>query len=127
MAYGIKKPPVNAKPTDPIYLEWLQSVTDFADSKTKLATTTASDGMDTLEFYKRVDCTGGARTVTLPAASTCPGRSLLVCKVDASGNAVTVACAGSDTIQASVSISLAAQWNKALLISNGIDGWERIV
>lgn len=78
-------------------------------------------------FYVREDVTGGAKTVTLPAASSNEGRLILICKVDAGGNAVTVAASGSDTIQGSATISLAAQWNKALVISNGNNGWERLI
>lgn len=78
-------------------------------------------------FYVRADATAGAFTVTLPAASSNEGRMLAVCKIDAGGNAVTVAASGSDTIQGSATISLAAQWNKALIISNGNNGWERLI
>jgi hypothetical protein len=78
-------------------------------------------------FYVRVDATAGAVTITLPSALDCGGRQILVCKVDSSGNAVTVQRRGSDAIESGTSVSLSAQWDKTLLISNDVDGWEKLI
>lgn len=58
-----------------------------------------------------VDCTGGAVTITLPAIATANrGKEYRIKKIDASGNAVTVARSGSDTIDGATSSSLTAQY-----------------
>lgn len=125
MAYGIDTPPYGADITG--FYGWFDTVRRWVDSRVKLANKTAAYTVESLVYYVRADATSAGFTVTLPAASSHAGRQILVCKIDSSGNAVTVAAAGSDTIQGSATISLAAQWNKALLISNGNNGWERLV
>lgn len=127
MAYGLESPPDIAPVDSFSFKQWFSKITDYVYSRTAIKTTTVSYTMESNKFHARADATGGARTITLPTASTCPGRQILITKVDSSGNAVTVTCAGSDTIQGSASVSLAAQWNKALLISNGNNGWERLI
>jgi hypothetical protein len=77
------------------------------------------------DWLVRVDASGGARTITLPAASSCPGQTFCIKKVDSSGNAVTVSRAGSDTIDGQSTVSLATQYAKVLLLSNGA-GWDVI-
>lgn len=58
------------------------------------------------------DATGGAVTITLPAAaSTTIGRQYQVFKVDSSGNAVNIAPAGSDTLLAGSTTNTTAQAN----------------
>lgn len=106
---------------------WLQEVYRAIVRRTALTTQTTSYTIQNNIFYVRADATSGAMTVTLPLATSSEGRQVLICKVDASANAVTVDGNGSETIQGSASISLASQWDKALLICNGNDGWERIV
>jgi hypothetical protein len=77
-------------------------------------------------YYVRADATGGAFTVTLPAANLNIGRRMFIKKVDASGNAVTVSRSGSDTIEGSNTVSLAAQWDKLQIISGAENSWEVI-
>lgn len=127
MAYGLDRPPVHAKSDSFDFQEWFSNITKYVYSRIKIKNATASETADSLVFYIRVDATSGALTETIPLAVNYPGRQILICKVDSSGNAVTVQCSGSDTIQGSASVSLAAQWNKALLISNGNNGWERLI
>lgn len=72
------------------------------------------------------DATSNAITVTIPsAASMGAGFRLSVAKTDSSGNAVTVARTGSDTFDGSTSVSLAAQFNSVVLVSNGGTLWKR--
>lgn len=76
--------------------------------------------------YVYVDASGQAVTVTLPAATSVPaGFTVGIKKKDSSGNAVTVARTGSDTFDGATSISLAAQFNSCLLVSDGISQWIR--
>ena len=72
-----------------------------------------------------VDASAGPVTITLYSASTTTGHLLHIKKVDSSGNAVTVARAGSDTIEGATSITLAAQWNAATIYSNGNATWYK--
>ena len=127
MAYGIDAPPIIDSTESFYFKEWFRKIQTYVLSRTVVTTITASDTVKSNIFHNRVDCTAGVVTITLPTSSTCPGRQILITKIDSGGNAVTVARNGSDTIQGSATISLAAQWSKALLISNGNDGWERML
>lgn len=66
-----------------------------------------------------VDCTAGAVTINLP---TIAGVSLpfqvAVKKADAGGNAITVARAGTDTIDGAVSVSIATQDSGAIFVGD---------
>jgi hypothetical protein len=74
-----------------------------------------------------VDASGGARTITLPAANAMNARPMLfrVVKIDSSANAVTVQRAGTDTIEGATSIVINGQWASAVLVSNGVNAWVR--
>ena len=71
------------------------------------------------------DATGGAFTVTLPAAADAErlnfGMLYCVKKTDVSANAVTLDGAGAETIDGAANVSLAAQFDTALLISDGTE------
>jgi len=70
-----------------------------------------------------VDASGGAVTITLPAASN-EGQVLLIKKIDNSANAVTVVPGGGDTIEGAANISLASQWDGAILTADGANDWQ---
>ncbi len=74
---------------------------------------------------EHVDCTDGAITRTLPAASGSLYHEFSFDKVDATANAVTITPAGSDTINGVAgSITLTAQWEGVTLVPNGeLTGW----
>lgn len=127
MAYGLESPPVTDPSTSFTLKEWLRKIQTYVLSRVTVLTTTTSDTVKANIFHNRVDCTAGAITMTLPLASSCPGRQIFFTKIDSGANAVTVAANGSDLIQGSASLTLAAQWSKALLISNGVSGWERML
>jgi hypothetical protein len=61
--------------------------------------------------------------VTLPAASSGFNPKVWITKSDSSENAVIITPAGSDTIQGVTSVSLAAQYDKAILESDGVGTW----
>lgn len=71
-----------------------------------------------------VDASGGAKTITLPAAS-CVGFTVTVKKSDSSGNAVTVSRASSATIEGSTTVSLGSQYSWVRLIADGTN-WKKI-
>lgn len=76
----------------------------------------------------RVDTTTGAITVTLPQISTLTDDfSVKVSKTTSDGNAVTVARAGTDTINGATTYLLTSQWQSAWLIADRSTGtWTAI-
>jgi len=68
--------------------------------------------VSTLDELVTVDASGAGRTITLPTAV---GRNkrIIVTKTDSSGNAVTVATTGGQTINGVATKSLATQWATA--------------
>ena len=72
-----------------------------------------------------VNASGGARTITLPAANALGGRPILfrVIKSDSTANAVTIQRAGTDTIEGATSLTLPTQWASVTLISDGSGAW----
>lgn len=71
-----------------------------------------------------VDCTAGAVTVTLLPVADCLA-DVVVKKVDASGNAVTIEGDGAETIDGAANASLASQWDYATL-RPALGAWYRI-
>lgn len=72
-----------------------------------------------------VDATDGAVTITLPAADESSMR-LSIKKIDSSANAVTVAAAGSDTIDGAATKSLASQYDAVEVVSDGSSAWYEL-
>lgn len=81
---------------------------------TKTTTYTAVSGNVVLS-----NATGGAFTVTLPAASSNAGAEITVKKIDSSANAVTIGVTGGDTIDGLSTIILPTQWDVGVVGSNG--------
>ena len=124
--YGVQKPS-EYDPLDSFnYRQWFYRVYSHILSTVKVKTTTAAYTVENDIFYVRADATSGVITITLPTASVYPGRRIFIKKIDASGNAVTVSRGGTDTIEGSNTITLAAQWNSQELISNGNTMWEQL-
>jgi hypothetical protein len=86
---------------------------------TSLSSTTTLD--DTHSIIQ-ADATGGAFTIALPAASTCPGRLYTITKVDASANAVTIDPDTAETIQGDTTKVLSGQYDRLGIRSDGT-GW----
>lgn len=122
--FGVRQPPDYTQIESYEFKRWLNSIYLWSSTVVNLVTVTTTYTVAALVYYVRCDATGGAFTVTLPPALNLQGRRILLKKIDASGNAVTIAAAGSDTIEGSATKSLASQWDKYHLISNGVDAWE---
>jgi len=77
----------------------------------------------------QIDATAGAFAVNLPLANSVVsvGHELLIKKIDASANAVTISRAGADTIEAGTTVVLAAQWNYTRLRSDSVTNWIIVV
>lgn len=72
------------------------------------------------------DATGGAFTVTLPAAADVVGVELVVKRVNGGGNAVTVqGVTGSETIDGATSVALNAQYDFLRVQSDGLV-WHKV-
>lgn len=92
-----------------------QSFSAAITTTNKTATYTAT----TTDHTITGDATSAGFTITLPTAVGCAGREYIVKKVDSSGNAVTVATTSSQTIDASTTYSLGAQYKYVTVVSNG--------
>jgi len=70
-----------------------------------------------------VDATGGAVTITLPLLADSGGQLLIVKKVDASANAVTVDGFAAETVDGAANTVLSSQWDGVMLV-NTASGWR---
>lgn len=125
-SYGLSAPPESTPVDSWAFRRWFDEVMEFILTTVLIKTVTTTYSVEADRFYIRGDATGGTFTITLPPALNLQGRRILLKKIDSSGNAITIAAAGSDTIEGSGSKSLAAQWDKYHLISNGVSSWEII-
>ena len=73
----------------------------------------------------RVDASGGAVTVTLPAAADRDGKQFDIIKIDSSGNAVTVDADGSELINGALTEIITTQYNTITVASFGT-GWNKV-
>lgn len=69
------------------------------------------------------DATGGAFTVTLPAAGDNTGKVFYLKKIDGSANAVTIDGDGAETIDDAATLVLGSQYDAAMLVSDGTEWW----
>jgi hypothetical protein len=88
-------------------------------SKTGAYTATSSDDL--------IPCSasGGAFTVTLPAAASNTGMVVTIKKTDSSSNAVTVDANGAETIDGATTVALSSQYEAITLACDGT-GWHVI-
>jgi len=123
MAFDLENPPIDA----PFSLtRWLAKLKEFFKAFYTVVNVTSTYTVNSSAHYVRANATSGAFTVTLPSASLNIGRKIIIKKIDASANAVTVGIMGSDTIEGSTSVSLAAQWDKVIVIGGTSGSWERL-
>lgn len=71
-----------------------------------------------------VDASGGAVTVTLPAASGQQGKSFVIVKTDSSTNTVTIDGNAAETINGDATLVITSQWTSVEVWSNGTT-WYR--
>lgn len=71
------------------------------------------------------DASGGAVTITLPSAAVA-GTVAVIKRTNSGINAVTIARAGSDTIEGAASLVLASQFASAMLVADGASTWYKI-
>lgn len=86
-------------------------------------TVSANTALTSADYAVLVDASGGAVTITLPAAATAEN-SIVITKIDASGNAVNVAPDGSDQINdAGSSVAVTSQYTPRVFNSDGTADW----
>lgn len=85
----------------------------------EFTTYSATNSLLDYDRYIGVNATGGAVTMTVPTAVGVRGKTLTFIKTDVSANAVTISCP-SVNINGAASQSLAAQFNKITIRSNGV-------
>jgi hypothetical protein len=101
-----------------IALEQLVAMTSDTTNyllKPSITTVTSNTQLTDLDSVVLVNANSGAKTITLPDASTVTGKQLKIKKTDASANAVTVA----GTIDGAVNYSLTAQNDYVCVVSDG--------
>ena len=99
---------------------------ELADKKGVLrsvTTETASTTLDSTDDVVLVDASGGAITITLPAAATDTGREYTIKKIDTSANAVTVDGNGSETIDNATTAVLGRPYDAIQIVSDGTEWW----
>lgn len=69
-----------------------------------------------------VDATGGHVKLTLPAATTA-GKQYFLAKTDSSGNYVEIDAAGADKVDGLSKKFLVAQYDKLLIMADGVSKW----
>ncbi len=75
--------------------------------------------------YIRCDCSSGAITVLMPAASGAI-REIFVKKIDSTASTVTISSVGTDTFDGAVTTALASQWATKGFINPVTGLWERL-
>lgn len=89
--------------------------------QTPFATKTAAYSVTPYDSQIAVNTAGGAVTITLPNATTCPRRDYTIKRISATANNATVACVGGQTIDGAATYVLSAQWKFVTVCSNGTD------
>ena len=91
-----------------------------------IVNTVAKSGAYTMtadDSFVACDASGGAFTITLPAAASHTGRVYHIKKIDSSASAVTVDGNGSETIDGGLTALIATQYECISIISNGTVWW----
>lgn len=99
-----------------------ETVKTFTDIEERLWPIVTKTGNYTLQVSDDVvfaDSTGGIFTLTLPDATTMSGKEYQIKKTSNDSNIITLATTSSQTIDGSLTQSLAIQYDSVSLISNG--------
>lgn len=86
-------------------------------------TITSSEALTSADHLVLVDATAGAVVVDLPPAASKEGYQIVVKKIDASGNTVTVDGDGAETIDGSTTQVLSSQYDSVVISSDGVSWW----
>ncbi len=78
---------------------------------------------DVTSYFIKVDATSNNVTVELPPAASVFGRQYVIKRIDSSGNTVTLDPDSGETIDGASNYVLAAQYNGAIIFSDGTEWW----
>ena len=120
--YPIERPPTVGVIF--ILAKWLDTLFQWIRSNNKVTSVTTTYTAMIPDYLILCDATGGAFTITLPAATAVLEKEYTIKKTDASVNAITVNGGGTN-IDGAATASLAAQWNTITVKSNGTT-WSQI-
>jgi hypothetical protein len=99
----------------------LETARSFGAGMTSVSTNTT---LDASHYAVEVDASGGAITITLPAASTAARRIYKIIKIDSSGNSVTIDGNSSETISGATTVVITTQWGgKEIQRNTAATGW----
>ena len=84
-----------------------------------ITTITGATTLDDSDYFVLCDASGGAFTVTLPAAASHTGRIYHIKKTDSSANAVTTDGNASETIDGATTQVNSTQYNSISIVSDG--------
>jgi hypothetical protein len=90
-----------------------------------LTTKTAAYTLTSNDYTVLGDATGAAFNLSLPTAVGITGRIYILKKIDSTANAVTVDPSGTETIDGAATVSLALQWSRITIQSDGAN-WQRL-
>ena len=88
-------------------------------SASPLGTKTSNYAMTTADGVILVDATAGPVIITLPAAAGNDGFRATIKKIDTTAHIVTIAPAGSETIDGNANLTISAPYTSIELISDG--------
>lgn len=111
--------PVNPK----IGRLWLDTSSPGSDATLAIETITGATTLDNTHSVVLCNATGGAFTVTLPAAVDNPGRRYYIKKIDSSANAVTIDGNAAETIDEATTQILRDQYATLAIVSDGSEWW----
>jgi pimeloyl-ACP methyl ester carboxylesterase len=84
-----------------------------------ITTVTANTTLSAVHHTVLVDATSDNLTMTLPTATSSPGRVYVVKKIDSSANTVTIDGNASETIDGATTQAISTQWASLTIQSNG--------
>ena len=90
------------------------------NSDTATATKTSAYPMTANDDFIIGDTSGGGFQITLPAANA---KDMVRIAKKSNSNTLTIARAGSDTIEGNTSISMTAEYSTVVLVSDGVSTW----
>lgn len=93
-------------------------------SSNNARTITASGNVAGSDVMILADATSAAITLSLPAAVASKGKRLIVKKIDASANAITIDPSGTETIDGAATVSLSAQYQSVTIVCDGSTWWK---
>ena len=88
-----------------------------------IRTITASASLNSSDYTVLGDATSGDITITLPAATTCTGRTYNIKKKDASANLVIIDGNGAETIDGGLTTSITTQYESITIQCDGSNWW----